>query len=87
MAPVLKNLNIPDFYAFALLYILRAIILTSFIGLILLPFVQSKQEHSVWAVPLPTILFILKQEHIVWVVPVYSVLFIHRLITYVSQLI
>lgn len=65
----LEVLNITDRLASTLVYILRTIIIASSIGLILLPFVQSKQEH------------------IVWVVPVYSVLFIHRLITYVSQLI
>lgn len=66
MAPVL---NIPDSFASSLVYILRIIALASSIGLIILPFVSSRQEH------------------IVWVVPVYSVLFIHRLITYVPQLI
>ena len=71
MAPTsaLKSLDIPDFFASGLVYILRAITLASFIGLILLLSVPSKQEH------------------IVWVVPVYSVLFIHRILTYVSQLI
>lgn len=71
MAPTsaLKSLDIPDFFASGLVYILRTITLASFIGLILLLSVPSKQEH------------------IVWVVPVYSVLFIHRILTYVSQLI
>jgi len=67
MAPP-SVLNIPDFFASALVYILRAVTLTSFVGLVLLPFVPSKQEQ------------------IIWVVPIYTVLVIHRLITYVSQL-
>ena len=64
-------LDIPDFFAYTILLILRAATLTSLIGLILLPFLPSSS----------------KKEHIVWVIPVYSVLIIHRLITYVSQLI
>ena len=51
-------LNIPDFFASALIYLLRAVTLTSFTGLILLPFIPSKQEHIVWVVPIYSVLFI-----------------------------
>ena len=53
----LKSLNIPDFFASTLVYILRAIILTSAIGLILLSLVPSKGEHIVWVVPVYSVLF------------------------------
>ena len=52
-------LYIPSFFASTLVYILRSVIITSSVGIILLPFVPaSKHEQIVWVVPLYSLLLI-----------------------------